>query len=287
VQEQDQHGDLFEIWDGETFYDGEPSKSNSELITVVGHGTVLPVGLTLELLCKLVWRVEEFSVTVPHSLDGDINPAPGPLHAGTWNQIDFANIVCRAHNPFPLYAWNTPGGFTFPDVGNISESGIVGRSMVTGMFGGFTSPWHTSGYRAVKVGDLYYPTFGFECVYAYAYVDYHYEDEDIVSKLTSFLTVVGDPNLLSSLQSEAKYVDYHWIGPFETFISTRKIISVEGLQHVSDCIVKDHEGAELFRVPMFTYWPEGAPPFYGDLIYQVHKYWTYGGIYDEDTGERI
>lgn len=63
IRELAEDGLPVEMWDGETWYSRfSKSKSASEKITVIGPGTHWPVGLTLAELADLVWRTRYWTV---------------------------------------------------------------------------------------------------------------------------------------------------------------------------------------------------------------------------------
>ena len=54
-----------DVWDGETYFDGLPSASNSEAILVRGQGTYYPTpGLSLEEVCKLYWGMKRIKLSI-------------------------------------------------------------------------------------------------------------------------------------------------------------------------------------------------------------------------------
>jgi hypothetical protein len=64
IQDVAEDGLPVEVWDGVTFRGGRPSKSSSQNITVVGEGTLFPVGLTLEEVMLMYWRVRRWNVNL-------------------------------------------------------------------------------------------------------------------------------------------------------------------------------------------------------------------------------
>lgn len=72
IKKYAQDGELYSEWDGVTFYDSFPSKSDSEQIDVYGIGTDRPLGFTLLQMSQFVWRVDEFTVSWTLQIrDGD------------------------------------------------------------------------------------------------------------------------------------------------------------------------------------------------------------------------
>jgi hypothetical protein len=71
VAEVAEDGEPFEVWDGTTYYTpsltSTPSKSSSELVTVVGDGTNYPLKLTLDEVMSLYWQQKIIQVSVDWS----------------------------------------------------------------------------------------------------------------------------------------------------------------------------------------------------------------------------
>ena len=62
IRETNELGDPIDIWLGTTLYEGEPSGSASQAVTVVGDRTKYPVGFTREQFAEFFWRVRSFKL---------------------------------------------------------------------------------------------------------------------------------------------------------------------------------------------------------------------------------
>jgi hypothetical protein len=70
ITEYAEDGEKVEWWDGTTLYQSNPSKSSSEMVSVVGDGTAYPVGFSLEELMQLYWRAKQYKVTIDSGTPG-------------------------------------------------------------------------------------------------------------------------------------------------------------------------------------------------------------------------
>jgi len=290
IQENAQDGLPVEVWDGVTYYklegqwpDGDddpftevpdfyPSKTSGEQIDVLGVGTFYPVGFTFEELMFLYWRVRRF----------DIKPVDGPawvagpldvfpiIEGGEELEITAARgddaglrplqnaeqaLVCVQGFYYRRYGDALYVDEMFPDVPGEEYAQItfsVGISFLP------IGPVYRS-------GNLYYPFIEVEGTYSnllngdpVPYEEWRYFQKNIIpfkykeedwGVNSGFIDVVGPP--VASFRLILKLPTRDVTIPFYAMIGI-------GLGD-----------------PLIT------------LVIEPSKYFTYGGIYDEDTGERV
>jgi len=61
---KNENGEPFAEWDGETYFNYEPSGDVSKAVTVYGQGTNYPAAFTLPELAKAYWRIRELNFQI-------------------------------------------------------------------------------------------------------------------------------------------------------------------------------------------------------------------------------
>ena len=311
IQENAQDGLPVEFWDGVTYYklegqwpDGDddpfegtvdfyPSKTSNVPIDVLGDGTFYPVGFTFEELMFLYWRVRRFDVKPvdgPEWIAGPLDVFP-IIEGGT--ELEIANyfgaprplqnaearLVCGPQTFRQLdrvFYQYYPYGAAIHIDDYLEEGDEIGQIFFsldllffpigrTYPQGGSLGPESGPVYRS---GDLYYPRI---------YVQGSYRNFEQLAP-PGYETRNFQKNILPFKYKEEDWdVNIGWIdvsGPPKAD-SFRLILKLP----TRDVTIPFYAliGYEYpnFPDPLIT------------LVIEPSKYLTYGGTYDEDTGQPV
>lgn len=301
-----------EEWDGETYYGFRPSGSNTSYIPVVGQGTPYPIAMSLEEVSALYWRtrvarlqVDQIAVTTiaPQTVTGvSFAALPENFTSAQWNQLvfypdgDTANpvenqeeffldegflppssylkLVCKSAKTGVVsfrteYApasalLGVPSKTDFPDVEwfeiDVASPLFANWGEATGAFSASLVVC-SEGYQEPAVlikGSEYYPRI---------LVGFYFGSPDGVSE--SGIVEISSQKLFG--KSEKFY------GP------------AGSVQFAPDSLLSGKQ-INLFYSWSYSDGTEEEPPptpSVSNAVLSFPKWWTYGGIYDETTGERV
>lgn len=283
-----------EEWDGLTYYGGKPSNSSTEFKPVYGEGTNYPHKVSIEYVCRWLLRVRRASCDVSLSVDWVRGDPPLPAETIA-SSASFPITTGGYHCEF-----NDEPSVAYIDLtdswGSLKEKKQV---CLTPNFGG---SFFVYGWGGEKPDYFFNP----DQVFNYTVEDdfnaeilkYSRDSGWVMFNLTGncYLNVVQNALGEFYLGVDFRFYGYDmeyllWTSrrlqspeypPFETVSNETSIVLTLDdpslpLTFPLSCIAKDLS---------YSY-PINISSFSGSVTITPEKYWTYGGIYDEDTGERI
>jgi len=274
--------DAGEMWDGTTYFDNKPSNASDKQTKVVGPGTLYPVGMTLEEVAEIYWRMKYIKASCSYEVDVYTSEDEGEW--GTPHQSFEVEVNKEDYE-----------GELIDDDGRVCNfieiyyDGIYWEGdketarNVTTLVGQETSlvclnQWVLDAH----VGTLY---------------DHNWPDG---IPWPSQLFLEWKPR--SCLFYDGKYFPYFRVSSISAnYLDTTELNSYaqkidQGAGHET---LRAFPGSSLFGKELTVFGPPAptlSPP-HGAIDYlettaanvsiEAHKYFTYGGIYDEDTGARL
>ena len=268
-------------WDGETFFAWYPSGSSTNYVPVFGHGTRHPIGFTVEELCILYWRVKHLtlaaSATNYNKWRVETEDEDGPV---PWSDGDVSpvNLSVATDEPVDFY-------FDAADVGSVGGLFLVNINDS----GRFVE--NLSGVGVWREEDLVCGTYK-QIIYVLDTV----ETINYVNFSVDFDLVLSDgsglfyPRISALIQAESALqnnafddpstIKYDLDHPRGEFIFELKI---NGMEDKTCPIYALDTDLPLVSSSSLSF------VAYTDItfIVEAKKYWSYDGIYDEDTGEPV
>jgi hypothetical protein len=285
--------DDVEEWDGSTFYNGAPSNASDKTTRVVGPFTHRPVGFTLEELSRIFWRVKHWKITADFTVkemglveDGEIEPGVpnfewdvaftypfnvtfdgGDIDPGRDSgdgtidaKYKYEHTTISATAPSTIdqiYLEGKISGESYLCTG--ANSRLFSLSLDVGLSVAVVFEIFFQSLPTYYLNDLYYPYLVIQTAQQNGITSaYSFKDGETSQIAT---TTSGNPDAIA---------DYTEASSAVTFFG-----------HSVPIRWPDGEWVKIDTEDQFMVFSPNA------ISIEPSKFWSYGGIYDEDTGAPV
>lgn len=265
--------DSGEVWDGETYFENKPSNSADKLTNVVGPGTLHPIGMTLEEMVKIYWRMKYIKASCSYRINQYYSQDDPP----DWGEPLFSPIDIEINGDDYKDELKDEDGEVCNDIQVYNNVGGENTREVTTLVGQEASlvclkVWALNVNGGTLDGFPWAPELG----------------------------IYWKPR--SGLLCEGEYFPYFRVFSISAiYENTAELNSYAGKvsQGAGYETLTAFPGSSLFGKDLTVFGPPAPslpPPADGytyietlsaNVNIEAYKYFTYGGIYDETTGERV